>query len=270
MTPLRFFLSLSLAASAGALAAPLPAHEFWLEPFAYQVEANAPVAADLRNGQNFAGIKLPYLPNNTARFQTEHEGEISNYSGRVGDFPAFHSEGFPAGLLIVVHETTKSRITYETMEKFETFVRDKGRLDILETHRSRGLPEDGFTELYTRHVKTLIAVGDGAGEDHAFGLKSEIIALKNPYAPEFDGTMLVEWRLDDAVQANRTVLLFDRLPEGEVTSSHLTTDDAGRLAFATTPGHTYLVDAVGFGTPPTGSNAVWETYWAALTFQTPE
>ncbi len=270
MTPLRLFLFAGVTPFVCATTLPVSAHEFWLAPLDYIVEPDTAVAADLRNGQNFTGIKLPYLPNNTALFETWHEGEKITYSGRVGDFPAFQSDGFDAGLLVVVHETTKSRISYATMEKFEAFVQDKGRADILEQHRARGLPETDFTELYSRHVKTLIAVGDGQGADRNFGLKTEIIALTNPYTPNFEGTMQVEWRLDDVPQPNSTVILFDRALAGDVTTTHLETDAQGQLRFATQPGHTYLVDAVGFASAAEESDAVWETYWAALTFQVPE
>ncbi len=37
------------------------AHEFWIEPQEYQVQSGAPLIADLRNGQNFAGPELAYF-----------------------------------------------------------------------------------------------------------------------------------------------------------------------------------------------------------------
>ena len=50
---------------------------------------------------------------------------------------------------------------------------------VLEDHQARGLPDTGFRESYRRYAKTLIAVGDGAGNDPSIGPASEIVALSN-------------------------------------------------------------------------------------------
>ncbi|NIZ12219.1 DUF4198 domain-containing protein [Phaeobacter sp. HF9A] len=266
MKPLRSGLGLLLITSASSALA----HEFWLDAAPYSFAADSYVAADLRNGQQFSGITLPYLPKTTARFDYSLNGDVSSYEGRIGDFPAFHSEGFSPGLLVIVHETTPSTITYTDWEKFRHFAEDKGSPEVLDTHQGNSWPEQDFTESYSRHVKSLIAIGDGSGADHAFGLKTEFIAVTNPYAPEFTHDMQVELRLDNQPLPRATVTLFEKDAEAVVTTEKMQTDDLGQLTFQVHPGHSYLLDAVSFAPAPTGSDALWQTYWAALTFAVSE
>lgn len=253
-----------------AWTSPSWAHEFWLEPLSFNVAPGAPVAADLRNGQRFNGISLPYLPKDTARFELSHEGGKSSYSGRVGDFPAFQSEGFPSGLLVLVHETTRSSLGYASFDKFRAFAEEKGSPEVVAHHISHSLPQVDFKETYSRHVKTLIAVGSGAGTDRVFGLRTEFIAITNPYRLAKSAPMRVELHLDGQPVADRTVTLFSKAPDGTVTSQVLHTDMQGQMTFPVSPGHVYLLDSVSFARAADGDEALWETYWAALTFAVPD
>ena len=249
---------------------PASAHEFWLDAEPYLFSPDQPVSVDLRNGQSFHGTKLPYLPNNIARFELHHESQILRYVGRTGDFPAYQSNGLPEGLVSVVHETTPATITYETLEEFRAFALDKGRADVVDSHRARGLPVENFTEIYTRHAKALLAVGEGLGTDRSFGMKTEFIALTNPYDPSFNSEMQVELRLDQMLQPAVKVTVFQKSRTDDVTVSHLWTNAEGRISLRLSPGHRYLLDAVAFAAAPEGGDAVWRTYWASLTFAAPE
>ncbi|TNJ41576.1 DUF4198 domain-containing protein [Phaeobacter sp. B1627] len=252
------------------MALPALAHEFWIDAAPYAFPPNSSVTAELRNGQMFSGMKLPYIPNSTARFDVHHAGETFNYSGRIGDFPAFQSDGFTDGLVTVVHETMPSTITYTTLEKFRRFVQEKGRPDILDRHRELGLPVETFKENYTRHAKALIAVGSGAGADVTLGMKTEFTAISNPYDQNFTGVMTVELRLDGILQTHAPVSVFDKNDQGHVSHTLHRTDDQGQVHIDLSPGHQYLLDSVAFSPAPDGSEALWETYWAALTFAAPE
>ena len=75
------------------------AHEFWIAPEEYRVQPGAPLAANLRNGQEFKGINLPYFSRNTERFEMIHEGDIEPVATRMGNIPALETTAGEPGPL---------------------------------------------------------------------------------------------------------------------------------------------------------------------------
>lgn len=251
-------------------AATATAHEFWIEAEQYRVPASGQIVAELKNGEEFEGISLAYFDRRIDRFDVVVGDTVQPVAARNGDNPALDVAGPVAGLAIVVHETTPSSLTYKDWAKFQKFADHKDFPDIAARHAANGFPPVPFKERYTRHAKALIAVGTGSGQDRGLGLKTEFIALTNPYAPDFDGTMRVQVTLDDNVRSNAQVEVFDRAPDQSVTVTLHRTDDAGIAAIPVTAGHTYLFDAVAIAPVSDADDTVWETFWAALTFAVPE
>lgn len=265
MSPTRFAVILwCLICARGATA-----HEFWIEPHAFEVSPGSQIVADLKNGQEFKGISLSYFDRNIARFDVITDTSVTPVEGRLGDIPALDVTAQNPGLVIVVHETTPSFVTYQTWEKFAAFAAHKDFADVEARHAANGFGEAPFKEQYTRHVKSLIAVGDGAGADRAVGLRTEFVALTNPYAPDFDGTMRVQLFFEGALRPDAQVEVFDRDTDDMVTISLFRTDAEGIAAVPVTPGHDYLFDGVVLQTADDSDEAVWDTFWAALTFGVP-
>jgi hypothetical protein len=265
----RLFIFMSFAAAHAA-----SAHEFWIEPQQYQVESGAELLADLRNGENFKGSSLAWFDRQFTRFEMISGAAAIPVTGRAGDVPAMRATAPGNGLLIILHETTPTSLTYTEWPKFLRFAAHKDFPDAEAAHLANGWPTTGFRESYTRHVKALMAVGDGAGADRAFGMATEFVALTNPYDPGFDGTMAVALRYQGALRADAQVEVFDRGPDGTVGVTLHRTDAAGIARIPVTPGHEYLFDAVVLRpAPPAEADArapVWETLWAALTFRVPD
>ncbi|MBW4708850.1 DUF4198 domain-containing protein [Roseobacter sp. YSTF-M11] len=249
-------------------------HEFWIEPESYQVEPGASMTATLRNGQNFEGISLAWFDNRFTRFELATGETLTPVEGRMGDTPALQAIAPGDGLLIVLHETTPSNLTYKEWEKFLAFAEHKDFPTAAAAHTAAGWPKEGFRESYTRHAKALMAVGDGSGQDRAFGLATEFVALTNPYDPQFDGNMRVRVTYQGLPRRDAQVEVFDKGADGTVAVSLTRTDQDGVAVVPVTPGHSYLFDAVVLrASPQAGSSEkapVWETLWAALTFAVPE
>lgn len=259
--------------------APAFAHEYWLSPLNYQVESGEKIAAHFRNGEEFVGATFPYLPNRLTRFEVVIEGQAYNLSPRAGDNPALQ---IPApgkdALVVVVAETTPSKVTYEEWGKFLSFAEHKDFPEAEADHTANGWSQEKIIETYTRHVKTLIATGTGIGKDAATGMATEFVALTNPYDASFDNQMKVRLLYQDEPRADAQVEVFDRAPDDSVTISLHSTDAAGEAVIPVTAGHEYLLDAVvlrpaaeaKIGAAYTPDEPVWETLWAALTFQVPQ
>ncbi len=264
----------SLAVILALVCGPALAHEFWIEPLNYRVEADGKLEGRLVNGERFEGVNLPYLPRNFQMFTQFGGGDARPVEGRLGDSPALSAAPLNDGLQVVAYVSTVSRLEYTEFEKFQRFADHKAFANIPADHSARGLPETDFGEAYTRFAKTLIAAGDGTGSDFRVGLETEIVALANPYTDDVSGGLPVQVWYGDEPRADAQVELFDKAPDGTVEITLHRTDAEGIAVLPVVPGHSYLVDAVILREPAPalaeGANVVWETLWASMTFAVPE
>ena len=221
-------------------------------------------------GETFNGPTSGFLPGNFTRFDILMNGRSTKVGGRLGDDPALQMPAPQSGLAVIVHQTTNSQLRYTEWQKFAKFAHHKGFAPVLEEHKRRGLPETNFLERYRRYAKSLIAVGHGKGRDSRTGLETEFVAEANPYTDELPDGLPVRLFFGDTPRAGAQVEIFEKSPEGEVTVSLLKTDHQGRVRVPAKPGHEYLLDAVlirPLEAKDPRSEPVWETLWAALTYQ---
>ncbi len=251
------------------LSAPVFAHEFWIAPEKYQLSSGEALVAQFKNGENFKGINLGFFENRSKRFEFVLGAETQPLSPRIGNIPVLDMEVSGDGLMIIAHETASSSITYKTWDKFQAFADHKDFPNILARHRARGLPEEGFSESYSRHVKALVGIGSATGRDRELGLETEFVALANPYTDTLTDGMPVQLLYRGEPRTDAQIEIFSRAPDGTVTVSLTRSDDAGRAVIPVVSGHEYLLDAVLLRESPADSNDVWDTLWAALTLRIP-
>lgn len=249
-------------------------HEFWLDPVAYRLQPGKAVIANIRVGQDFSGGAYSYLPRSFNRFEMALGQKQTPVTGRTGDIPAVDMKPLGEGLHVLLESTGDTKLRYKDMETFESFVTHKDFAWALKDHADRGLPDAGFIELYSRHAKALVQVGEGGGQDREFGLPTEIVARANPYVDDISGGLPVTVLYQGKPRQDTQVEVFEKAPDDSVTSFMLRTDDAGQTVVPVKPGHRYLVDAVVMRQPEAAkvklTEAVWESLWASLTFQAPE
>ncbi len=259
-----------LSAALIGFAAPLWAHELWLEPADYQIAPGSPLVADIRVGENMDGPAYSYLPRDFRRFDLVRNGAVQPVEGRMGDRPALQSEAPGEGLVTLVYVTRDLSLTYTDFEKFAKFARHKDFEGALEAHETRGLSKDRFRERYVRYAKSLVAVGAGQGSDAEVGLETEIVALANPYTDDVSGGMPVRVLDAGAPRADAQVELFSKAPDGSVVVTLHRTDSDGVAVLPVTAGWSYLADAVVLRPlDPQDDGPVWLTLWASLTFAVP-
>ncbi len=265
----RFPIVLSLIVAC-CMSTAAASHEFWISPEEYQIAPNEQVRAFFRNGEDFRGIDLPYFDKQSARFEVGFGNEVTEIAPRMGDSPALNFTPEGTGLLVVLHETAPSTIRYRSWAKFQAFADHKDFADMRARHLGRGLPEEGFFESYTRHAKSLIAVGTGAGLDRRFGLETEFVAGANPYTTKNLQFLPVQLFDGDRPRPDAQIEMFEEAPDGMVTVTLHRTDADGRADLPVKAGRTYLLDAVILRESADGSKAVWDTLWAAMTFHIPD
>lgn len=248
-------------------------HEFWLDAHDYTLEAGEGLQVDIRVGQDFAGNKYSFNPDLFYDFSYTDSSGKHPIEGRIGDRPAVSMVPSQDGLLVLNHFSTSQLLTYDEYAEFESFVQNKGLDWVLGAHETRGLPEDGFGEGYTRFAKSLISVGSGVGQDTDTGMPLELIALKNPYVDDVSGGLPVRIIWQKVGIPDIQVDVFQRPANGgEVIKTHVLTDENGIANVPIIAGDIYMINAVHMIIPATDdidrTGAVWHSLWASLTFTT--
>lgn len=252
-------------------AIPSAAHEFWIDPLDYTISPGDQLEAHIRVGSNYDGTSLVYLPRNFSRFEVAIGEELIPVDGRMGARPALQMDAPGEGLAVVIYEATDNIVNWDEWERFVGFCEHKDFTEVLDRHLERGLPLTGFSESYTRHVKSLVAIGDGAGEDREFGLQTEFVALANPYTDDLSDGMPVRLLLEGEPRRDVQVELWDRDPDGEISVVKYRTDQDGEALLPVEPGHVYMADSVTMLEldPEMPDDPVWHSLWASLTFEVP-
>lgn len=246
-------------------------HELWIDTPDFQPQTDQSIPIELRNGENFQGINLSYFENRVVELFYDHSG-IMPAASRSGDLPAMTIPPQPDGLVRAVYVSTPQRIYYTGLEKFTAFAQHKDLEWALTQHVENGYPADRFGERYTRYSKALIGVGTSTGQDKTYGLTVEFTALANPYTDDVTQGLPVRLTYENAPRPNAQVEVFERAPDGNVTVFTTRTDDLGVAIIPVKQGHIYLLDHVVLRPLPddlrtTDTDPVWDSLWAALTFQ---
>lgn len=246
------------------------AHEYWIQPLKYRLTSTENLEADLRVGIDFAGSKQAYLPNNFNTFAVTNANGTSPIEGRIGDMPAANFTPGVEGLQILNLFSGSQRLTWDTFQEFEDFVKMHGMDWVLARHAERGLPDEGFREAYTRFVKSLVAVGEGAGQDQFTGMFFELVAGQNPYTDDMSNGMPITVMFKGAPLADKQVDLFYRDTSGELTRLSVQSNAAGRAVVPYLGDGEYMVNVVHMVEPSAEdterTKVVWHSLWGSLTY----
>ena len=248
--------------------APSISHEMWLDTTTFRQAVGDEFQISLKNGQMFEGMELSYFKNRFSEFYYINDDQKFNIESRMGDTPVAVLSSNSNGLITGVYVSTKSTITYKSMDKFADFATEKGENWAIETHFASKFPETNFREDYYRFSKILIGVGDAKGEDQSMGLKHELIALTNPYITSSSDEFSVQLLFNGQPQKNKKITIFERKIDKTVGVRTAFTDSNGISKFTVTQGNEYLVDNVILELNNKPQNdTFWTSYWAALTFR---
>jgi len=245
-------------------------HEFWIQPHSYRLEANTPLVADVRVGTDFSGDAQAYIPDLMNEFNIRDDSGTYPVEGRIGDLPAVNIAPGADGLKVLNLFSTTSVLTWSDFQKFDEFLQLHGLDWVLEEHSARGLPENGFKEAYTRFVKSLVAVGDGAGNDQYTGMFFELVAAANPYTDDISGGMPISVMFKGTPLPNKQVDLFFRDTEGELIRLSVISGRNGRAIVPNLGAGEYMVNVVHMIAPFEAdmerTGIVWHSLWGSLTY----
>jgi uncharacterized GH25 family protein len=242
------------------------AHEYWIEPAEFRVDAGGDIRADLKVGEDFKGNVNPYIPSFSLGAWVVDSDGLRDASSSMGDIPAFTEAVRAPGLQVLAYYSKPARLTYTEPGKFARFLAGKGLDWALDEHRARGLPETGFVEAFSRCAKAFVQSGASGGEDVFIGLPLELVAGANPYtlpaaASAFPVTLL--WQGEPLADAQ--IAVFRENDGLEVTK--VRTDTDGKASIPLGAGGKFLLNAVHIIPWDKKPDDAWHSYWASLTFE---
>jgi hypothetical protein len=246
-------------------AGPLGAHEYWVEPMDFTLEAGQPMQANLKVGQNFAGSPQPFISALMQSFTISNAAATQDYVGRIGDIPALSVAEPKVGLNVLAFVSNVSRLQYVKPDLLERYLKLEGLDPVLEAHRAAGWPEVGFFEEYTRNAKALVQVGPYTGDsDVAVGMTFELVAQGSPYAPTAHDVR-VQLLLRGVPQPDWPINVFTK-NVGGVLRTRAQTDKDGFAVVPFPEGAHVMLNSVFIQRSSPESEAFYESWWASLTF----
>lgn len=254
------------AISALILAAPLFAHDMWIEPMTFSPAPGEVVAVKLRVGQDLLGDPLPRSSALINQFFFEDSTGRKPLPGREGSNPAGFLRVATPGLLIAGYSSNPSAVELEA-DKFTQYLKDEGLEAIVALRAARNQTGAKAHELFSRCAKSLLFSGSPVEtqKDRALGFTLEIVAERNPYALRAGEDFPVRLTYENKPLAGALVIAMNRLNPSEKLTARTGKD--GRVRFQLKPGGMWLIKAVHMVPAPAGTNAEWASYWASLTFE---
>ena len=249
----------------------LEAHDLFLKPLAFFIAPGSEARVRALNGT------FEKSENSVARNRIRDldivgptgalPADTSAWSDR-GDTSVFVFRTGAAGTYLVGASTLPRTLRMEA-KAFNEYLASDGVPDVLEARRRSNELGKPSHERYSKHVKTLLQVGDTrtTGFDAVLGYPAELIPLDNPYATKVGGAVRVRTLVDSRPTANQLIVAGGRTPSGarlRVQNLRSGPDGVASVPIGSA-GYWYIkfIHMV----PVTGDSVTYESKWATLTFQ---
>jgi len=249
-------------------AAPLAAHDFWIEPTSFRPEVGVVVGFALRVGEGFRGDPVPRSDERIVKFVLASSAGERPIDGVAGADPAGAAPIREPGFQLAGYRSRTSRVDLPA-EKFEKYLKEEGLETIIALRAKRGESGKPSKEIYSRCAKSLLDAGGSgtAGYDRVLGFTLEIVPERSPSEIRPGTPMPVRLLYRGKPLAGALVVARNRDEPGKPLSSR--SNESGRVSFALPRGGVWLVKAVHMIPAPPRSGAEWESLWASLTFEIP-
>ena len=153
------------------------AHELWLEPDNFKFNNKEVSKIHINVGQDFMGSPSGFYTPHKKSLYLENRNKITQLSQRDGNFPAIQVLILDQGFHVLNYETNNKFLKYDSVEKFEDFIKAQGLQNTIKNFDRGVIP----TENYRRFAKVLITDGNKNFFIQKPKLDFEIIALNTPY-----------------------------------------------------------------------------------------
>ena len=261
MTTVRL-VALALVLSA----APLAAHDMWIEPSSFVPETGKVVGLRLRVGQDFLGDPIPRDPELIDQFISVDSSGRKPVYGRDGTDPAGLVRVTDPGVVVFGYQSRPKPIVLPATT-FNQYLKEEGLDAIAELRERRHQTSSDAREVFERCAKSLVRYGTPADAqaDRVLGLTLELVAERNPYTLHAGQDLPVSLTYQGLPLPGALVVAMNRAkPMAKIMAR---TDSKGRVTLRLPEDGVWLIKAVHMIPAPDGTNADWASFWGSLTFE---
>ena len=192
------------------------AHDLFLKPFAFFVTPGSEARIRALNG-TFEKSENSVARNRLRDLSIVGPSGVTHADtmawSDAGDTSVFVFRTGAAGTYLVGASTLPRTLRLDA-KAFNEYLASDGIPDILEARRKSNELGKPSHERYSKHVKTLLQVGDTrtAGFDAVLGYPAELVPLDNPYEAKVGGVVRVRTLVDGQPTGNQLVVAGGRTP----------------------------------------------------------
>ena len=259
----------AFVAAAALAAAPLCAHDFWIEPSTFRPNVGENVTARLWVGPHLQGEPFARFSKLIVTFALFSDAGTTPLVGRDGDDPAGSVRISSPGLQFIGYRSHDYGVSIDAA-KFEDYLKEEGLEEISKIRATRGETQKPAREVFSRAAKALLDAGTPPGKtakgfDRNLKFTLELILDRNPYTAAAGQTMPFRLLYEGKPLSGALVQALSRAhPEKGVAAR---TDAKGRVALNLDASGFWMVKAVHMIPAPKGVDADWQSLWASLTFE---
>lgn len=244
------------------------AHDLWIEPSAFVVDAGKLIGIKLRVGVDLLGDPVPRDPALIDRFIAADRAGVKPIIGRDGEDPAGLLRVTSPGLVIIGYSSKPSQIVLPA-QKFNEYLTEEGLESVAALRAKRNQTDAEARESFARCAKALISSGPvtAADTDRALGFTLELVAERNPYALQAGQSLPVRLLYQNKPLAGTLVVAVNRRNPSAKVSARSGKD--GRVTLTLPEPGMWLIKAVHMTAAGPGTESQWASYWASLTFALP-
>lgn len=249
------------------LAAPLLAHEFWLQPEKFMYQPGENINIRFWVGEDFDGSNWSGNHDKVKSLQLWLDDVTDDIAGQVTDEKgdSLQLNIFDEGTAMVTFNSANSFLQLDSA-KFNAYLQEDGLTGALDYRKTHNELDAASKEYYQRSVKTLLQVGDKKTRiSHATSLPLDIIPLSNPYALKNNDTLAVKLLFQKQPLVNQLVNTWQRV-NGKTTRQQYHTDNKGVCSFVVATTGKWMVSTVEMLHLDNDTTANWQSYWGSCTW----
>jgi uncharacterized GH25 family protein len=251
------------------LSSPAGAHDLWILPGKYRLDADEVTRVFINSGDAFPeSLTLTGAHRVIDLRALGPEGEAPLSGFRVDSKSLTFEFRSKASGSYVVALATRPRTVRMKASDFEDYLAEEGLSAVAEMRRERSESEKPAVERYAKWAKAVLEVGDGAGPERwseSVGHPFEIVPLANPDRIAPGGALRLKVLRDG--EPLEGVGITGARAGGPARELVARTDTSGEAEVRVSAPGRWYVRALHMIRIEGDPEVEWESYWATLTFE---